>query len=128
MKKCDGCGMEFDDKVELYPRLVADKAAQTAKTLKGAAANEKLCIACFIRSLEGIDAATIGTILISLIGQVQDLQKRLSPLRDVLIDKEGKQWPPYTIEKIWTSDKVPPLRGNTIATGDNPDNYPIVTY
>lgn len=123
MKTCDGCGSDFDDSVELFPRLIVSKEAKVAKKLAEEEGEEMLCLPCWLDAAEGLDQRQLATLLLGMLQKVAKLQQQLHESQNIFpnlpyggIEKTR----PY--ELPWTTTTKPVVYGPYV--GDSPHNPP----
>lgn len=75
MKVCDGCGTEFTDDVELFPRLVFTKEVQVARKLAEKKGEEMLCLDCFLASVEDLEKKHLAMALLGLLRKIRSLER-----------------------------------------------------
>jgi hypothetical protein len=75
MKTCDGCGTEFADDVELFPRLVFTREVQVARKLAERKGEEMLCLNCFLASIEDMEKKHLAMALLGLLRKIRSLEK-----------------------------------------------------
>jgi len=133
MKKCDGCGTEFDDSVSLFPRLVISKEVQVARRLAEREEEEDmLCLGCWLEAVDHLDKKQLAMLLLGMLRKIDGLQEELAkrftfPQSPGIIEKDESPWAPqphpYTIPNtspIWIK---PPDR-DTVWVGDPPGRDP----
>jgi len=111
MRKCDGCSTEFDDTVQLYPRLVFTKEIRMARRLAAKEGEEQLCLGCWLESAENCDQRQLAMLILGMLGKISSLETRL---QQALLGQHSRDL--ADIEKEWTpipfvpylSDKTDP--------------------
>lgn len=99
MRKCDGCGTEFDDSVELYPRLVMTSEAQVARRLaeKEEDEEEMLCLGCWLEAVDDLDKKQLAMLLLGMLKKINSLEERIP---GSYTGGEGFNFPSGVIEKL----------------------------
>lgn len=77
MEMCDGCGTEFDDSVELFPRLIVNKEAQVARKLAEKKGNDMLCLPCWLEAVDAVDPKQLAMLLLGMLKKNTSLEERL---------------------------------------------------
>jgi len=117
MKKCNGCGTEFDDSVELFPRLVISKEVQVARRLAEREEEEDmLCLGCWLEAVDHLDKKQLAMLLLGMLKKIDGLQEELAkrwsfPGGSDIVEKEPQTYPWGTHPNsgpIWVSDSVNP--------------------
>ena len=134
MKKCDGCGTEFDDSVELFPRLIMTKEDQVARKLAEREDEEELlCLGCWLEAIDNLEKKQLAMLLLGMLRKINYLEERLSRAytypgeSEGLLEKMKRYNPPsrpYTTSPntgpIWVSPPDP----QKYSVGDFPKQYP----
>jgi hypothetical protein len=118
MKKCDGCGKEFDDSIELFPRLIVSKEAQIARKLAERGGKDMLCLPCWLESMQSVDNKDLASLLLMLLRRNQELERERRPF-SLPVQPDPSSYPPVnpwtitpyrqvTIDKTWVSDRIYP--------------------
>jgi len=87
MKMCDSCRLEFDDSVDLYPRLVVSKEAQVARKLAEEEDGEDLCLTCWLEAAQQLEPKQLATLLFNMLQKVQALQAANKPEWSDILEK-----------------------------------------
>jgi hypothetical protein len=119
MAKCDGCGREFDDIVQLYPRLIVTKEAQVAKKLAESNGKDMLCLQCWLQTIDSVEPKDLAMLLLSLLDKLNrvvrennELKARVYPqYPDVGSPGSCKPYQPWTVTDIypkitWTDNTI----------------------
>jgi len=98
-KICDGCAMEFDDGIDLYPRLITAKEVQVARKLAEKEGDDKLCISCWLACVEDLDSKQLAGLLLSMMVKNKQLESEIiqraltlpnvHPIHQGVIEKRG---------------------------------------
>lgn len=122
MHKCAGCAKEFDDAIELYPRLIFTKEARMARRLAAREGEELLCLGCWLEAIEHCDNKDLAMLVLGMLRKVSALETTLEQIRSEKSSiLEKYRWEPTHIltstppQIVWTSDHsgdLPPnMRG-----------------
>lgn len=124
MHKCDGCGVEFDESVALYPRLVVTQEVQVARRLAEKEEEEMLCLGCWLDAVDGLEKRQLAMLLLAMLQKIDTLQNaRLPGWNEGVVEKSPRSSyvSPYPAEKVWVgrpNDGLyvgdPPSHQNTI--------------
>lgn len=134
MNKCDGCGTEFDDSVDLFPRLVITKEAQVARKLSEREDEEDmLCLGCWLDAVDGLEKKQLAMILLGMLRKVNNLESELATrwnrTRSEIIEKWAKM--PKSSPTITSPNTGPiwvsPPSYDDHYVGDRPDRYHTTT-
>lgn len=130
MSTCAGCGTEFDESVELFPRLVISKEVQVARRLAEREDEEDmLCLGCWLDAVNGLDKRQLAMLLLGMLKKINGLEEELEnrwyrTQPPDLIEKMKKRYPaPNTqpkYDQIWVAPNTQPY--DRIYVGDPP--YP----
>jgi hypothetical protein len=126
MVRCDGCGREFDDVVQLYPRLIITKEAQVAKKLAESNGKDMLCLQCWLQTAEAVDPKDLAMILLSLFDKLNRAVKENNDLRVRLVPYHTDNPTPgaYKPYQPWTVTDIYPKITWTDNTGSQPPSTP----
>jgi len=112
---CDGCGTDFSDDVELFPKFVITKDERMARKLaekQGDGKEEMLCITCWLQALQLCEKDALGMLLLGMLRKQRALETELlrqqnsgSPFGGITIEKLRKKntWAPNATP-IWKHD------------------------
>jgi len=79
MSTCSGCGVEFDDSVELFPRLVITKEVQVARRLaEKDDEGDMLCLGCWLDAVDGLDKRQLAMLLLGMLKKINGLEEELA--------------------------------------------------
>ena len=122
MKTCDGCGVEFNDSVDLFPRLVILKEVQVARRLAEKEDGDMLCLSCWLEATEVLEKKQLAMVLLGLLRKIEGLNDQIAriykpPINPVV----EKQYPTYYKDTtaIWSADVSPRIKSceNTYVIG-----------
>lgn len=110
MPVCSGCGVEFDESVDLYPRLVITQEVKVARKLAEKEDEEDmLCLGCWLDAADDLDKRQMATLLLGMLRKINRLEEELSkrwkyPSSDGVIEKIREWTPPQPPQNpIWIS-------------------------
>ena len=122
MRKCAGCAKEFDDAIELYPRLIFTKEARMARRLAAREGEEFLCLGCWLEAIEHCDNKDLAMLILGMLRKVSLLETNLEQLRsskESILEKYRPPWSPSnpgivttSPYVVWTSDHSGDLSPN----------------
>jgi len=96
MHTCDGCGMDFDDSIQLYPRLIMSKEAKVARELAEKEGDEELCMACWLEAAESLDPRQLAMLIIILMNKLNQLIDKQMIFREPHSSNPLPQQHPWT--------------------------------
>jgi hypothetical protein len=114
MQRCDGCGTEFDDSVDLFPRLIVSKEVQVARRLAEKEDEEDmLCLECWLEAIEHVNKKQLAMLLLGMLRKIEGLQDQIArkwslPRSPEIVEKEAPYVKPWVTapnsNPIWISD------------------------
>lgn len=113
---CDGCGTDFTDDVELFPKLLITKDERMARKLaekRGDGKEEMLCITCWLQALQMCEKDALGMLLLGMLRRQRGLENEISRLKnksainDIIEKSKQNQWSPVTAPSpVWYHDQT----------------------